>query len=117
MKNSILLFFLLFGSLSFSQVYGEIFMEKRPITKDIDYTLYYSREGVIVFDIAVNNDGDVTSCNINKGKSTIKSTPMMMKAKNRIMQELKFEKGGQYPKFHRGFVQIKLRPATEDLEE
>lgn len=89
-------------------------MEKRPIIKDIDYTITYSRVGVIVFDIAVNTNGDVTSCEINKEKTTVHSTPMMVKAKNRIIQELKFESGNQYPTFHRGFVQIKLHPTTEN---
>ena len=88
-------------------------MDKRPVVKDIDYTLYFSKEGVIVFDIAVDIDGNVTSCELNKEKTTIISTPMKMKAKNRIMQGLKFESGLQYPTFHRGYVQIKLRPATE----
>lgn len=112
--KTITLFTLIFlGNISLSQVYGEIFMDKRPITQDIDYTLYYHKEGVLVFTIAVNTDGDVTSCELDKSKTTVISTPMKMKAKNRIMQELKFEKGNGYPTFHRGYVQIKIRPATE----
>lgn len=113
MKTMFFLLLIAVSSNSFSQVYGEIFMDKRPIVKDIDYTLYYQKEGVLVFNIAVNTDGDVTSCELNSEKTTITSTPMKMKAKNRIMQELKFEKGNGYPTFHRGYVQIKIRPATE----
>lgn len=113
MKTLFLFVILITGNFAKCQVYGEIFMDKRPIVKDIDYTFYYSREGTIVFNIAVNTDGDVTSCELNQEKTTIFSTPMKMKARNRVMQELKFEKGNQYPTFHRGFVQIKLRPVTE----
>jgi hypothetical protein len=113
MKKILIAFTLFATQFAISQVYGEIFMDKRPIAKDIDYSFYYSKEGIMVFDIAVNTDGDVTSCEINKEKTTFTSTPMKMKAKNRIMQGLKFEKGNGYPTFHRGFVQIKFRPATE----
>lgn len=81
-------------------------MDKRAIVEDIDYEVYYSKPGKIVFDIVVNIDGEVTSCELNKEKSTITSTGAMMKGKNLIMNHLKFESGYTFPKFHRGFVQI-----------
>ncbi|MEX1000664.1 MAG: hypothetical protein WDZ35_00965 [Crocinitomicaceae bacterium] len=96
-----------------SQVYGDIFIDKRKITKDIDYTIPYSKTGKLVFDIAVDLDGNVTSCILNKEKSTITATPAMMKARNKIVQHLKFEFGLQFPKFHRGYVQINTVPNKE----
>ncbi|MEO9534370.1 MAG: hypothetical protein ABJG68_05180 [Crocinitomicaceae bacterium] len=92
---------------AFSQVYGEIFMDKREVAKDISYTIEYSKEATLVFDIRVNTDGKVTSCVLNKEKSTTSAYPAMMKAKNKIMNELVFKKGIGYPEFHAGYVQIK----------
>ena len=102
--------------MTFSQIYGDIFMDKRKIEKDIEYTIPYSKPGKLVFDIAVNVDGKVTSCVLNKEKSTITATPAMMKAKNKIMQGLKFEFGLQWPKFHRGYVQITTVQGEEKSE-
>jgi hypothetical protein len=108
MKTTLtLLIISIFSSISFSQVYGEIFMDKRKIVKDIDYTISYSKAGTIVFDIAVNMEGKITSCELNKSKSTITTTAAMMKAKNLIIMGLVFERGYTWPKFHRGYVQIK----------
>ena len=97
---------LLLYHVGISQVYGDLFMDKRKIEKNIDYTISYSKPGKLVFDIAVNSEGKVTSCVLNTSKSTITSTTAMMKAKNKIMQELKFERGYTFPEFHRGSVQI-----------
>ena len=106
MKNFILLIFVFLSSTSFSQVYGEIFMDKRAVLTDIDYTIPYSKKGKLVFDIRVNTDGKVTSCILNQEKSTITSTSAMIKAKNKIIGQLTFVKGVGLPEWHNGFVQI-----------
>lgn len=106
MKN-ILLFTLLFTSLiNFSQVSGPIAIEGRQITQKISYTMEMKATGVLVFDIAVDVKGNVTSCRLNKTESTINSTIYAHEAKNLILMELKFEKGNGYPTFHQGHVTI-----------
>jgi NAD(P)H-flavin reductase len=106
MKNLVLLIVLCVSNFAVAQVYGEIFMDKREIVKDIDYTVNYSKEGKLVFDIKVNTDGKVTSCFINEDKSTITAKGPMMKAKSKIMGQLVFGKGIGLPQFHSGYVQI-----------
>ena len=106
MKIGSLVLFILLMKCGFSQVYGDIFMDKRTISKDIDYTVNYSKPGKIVFDIAVDMEGNVTSCVLNEKKSTITATGAIMNAKNKILQNLKFERGYEWPEFHRGYVQI-----------
>ena len=93
MKIGSLVLFILLMKCGFSQVYGDIFMDKRTISKDIDYTVNYSKPGKIVFDIAVDMEGNVTSCVLNEKKSTITATGAIMNAKNKILQNLKFERG------------------------
>jgi hypothetical protein len=98
---------------AFTQVYGEIFMDKRELFKDFSYTIEYSKDATLVFDIRVNTNGNVTSCVMNKDKSSTTSYPAMMKAKNKIMGQLVFKKGIGYPQFHAGSVQIKtVKPDT-----
>ena len=91
----------------FSQVFGEIRTDNRTITTDIDYTVYHSEPGKLVFDIAVDTEGNVTSCQLNKSESTITFSGAVIQGKNKIMQHLKFERGHSFPKFHRGYVLIK----------
>ncbi|UKN03229.1 hypothetical protein K6119_06835 [Paracrocinitomix mangrovi] len=115
-KTALIAFSFLTSCLLYGQVYGDIFMDKRKIEKDISYTVPYSTPGKLVFDIAVDIDGKITSCVLDESKSTIKKTGVMMRAKNIIMQELKFEQGYQWPKFHRGSVQINTVQGTEQKE-
>lgn len=82
-------------------------MDKRELLNDFTYTIEYSKDATLVFDIRVNKDGKVTSCMINKDKSTTTAYPAMMKAKNKIMNQMVFKKGIGYPEFHAGYVQIK----------
>lgn len=59
----------------------------------------------MVFDIAVDIEGKVTSVVLNREKSTVKSTPSAIKAKNYILA-FQFEKGTHFPKYHQGTVTI-----------
>ena len=106
---------LLFVSVcTFSQVSGEINDDKRVIANDIDYTLTSPKAGYLVYTISVDTDGNVAHCELKKTESTIKSTPMMMKGKNKIVGSLKFEKGTRYPKFHQGTVTITVLSTDTD---
>ena len=89
-----------------AQVFGEIMLDKRAVLSDFDFNIPYHQSGKLVFDIRVNVDGKVTYCQLDESQSTIIKTPAMIKARNKIMQELKFAKGIGYPKFHSGYVQM-----------
>lgn len=108
---------LLLSGTSFAQVYGDLANDGRAITQDISYKLDYTSEGIVVFDIVVDMDGKVTSCKINREKTTVNSTPLLITAKNRILTGLSFEKGYAFPKFHNGYVQFKAGSGTEEEEE
>jgi hypothetical protein len=115
MKQLFTFFLLAFSFYGFAQVSGEIATDKRKALKEIDFTVPYSKPGILVFSIAVNKDGKVTSCVLDEKKSTITSTSVMVKAKNKIMSQLAFEKGIGHPEWHRGFVTIKT-VQTENTE-
>lgn len=91
---------------AFTQVYGELMMDKREVISKIEFTVDYSKPGRIVFDIAVDMDGNVTSCELNEDRSTVTATGAVMKGKSKIVQQLKFERGYHFPKFHYGQVQL-----------
>ena len=107
MKKILFVALLFLSQLSFGQVYGDIATDKRPIIKQIEYGVKSNYTGQMVFDIVVNEKGDVTVCTLNKLKSNIKSTPTVMKAKNRILVDLKFKASSLYPEFHRGEIVIR----------
>lgn len=104
MKFAILLLCLLPFTL-LSQLTGEL-STGRAIQTDIDYKMEGNKAGKLVFEIAVDMEGKVTSCKFRKDLSTIVSTPLMMEAKNRIITGLSFERGYQFPEFQYGFVTI-----------
>ncbi len=106
MKNIITAITFFICSTSIAQVYGDIMMDKRKVISDFDFTIPHNTEGKLVFDIRVNVDGKVTYCELDESKSTITKTPAMVKARNKIMTELKFAKGIGLPEFHAGYVQM-----------
>ena len=109
MKTFLSLILVLFSQWSFSQIYGDLAKHKRPIEKQIEYGIAStSHKGQIVFDIVVDEKGNVTSCVLDKAKTNIKSTPTIMKAKNRVLSHLKFKAGYIYPEFHRGEIVFKV---------
>jgi len=107
MKNSLLILMLFVAQLSFSQIYGDLAIDKRPIVKAIEYGVMSNYNGQIVFNVVVDEQGNVTVCKLNKKKTTVKSTPTIMKAKNRILMQLKFSASSTYPQFHRGEIVMK----------
>ena len=115
MRYLVIFSFCLFSAFSFSQISGEIVSDGRKIETGIPYSITGNgtQTGKFVFKIAVNMDGKVTSCVLQKEESTIVSTPLMMKAKNSILTGLTFERGYQFPEFHYGFVTIEVVPHNE----
>jgi len=107
MKYILILLTILTTQISFSQIYGDIAIDKRPIVKAIEYGVVSNYTGQMVFDIVVDEQGNVTVCKLNKSKTNVKSTPTLMKAKNRILMQLKFKAHSIYPQFHRGQIVMK----------
>lgn len=107
MNKILTLAVLLFSSgWALSQVEGPVMDDQRKITDSISYQINASSAGILVFDIAVNNNGDVTSCTLNRDSSTQKSMKSAYEAKNKILMTLKFEKGTKFPIHHQGRVII-----------
>ena len=113
MKKFILLLFIAYGSAN-AQVMGDIATDGRAITTNKEYELESDTSGIMVFDIAVNMDGKVTGCTYNSEKSNLRSTPLMISGKNRILKGLSFEVGYAFPKHHQGSVQINVVKKPED---
>ena len=100
---------------AFGQIIGPLANDHRAIVTNIAYEIVADTTGIVVFDIAVNMDGKVTSCQVNKAETTLHSTPLMITGKNRILKGLSFEKGYAFPEFHHGKVQFNVvREATEE---
>lgn len=105
-----LLFTALFGS---AQVSGKIALDGRKVIQEFSFLIDMKTPGILVFDIAVDVKGNVTSCIRNRAESTIKSSVYAYRAKNLILMNLKFEKGNGYPTFHQGTVTISARLKDE----
>lgn len=106
MKKIVPLGLIMLSTFGFSQLSGDIVKDSRKVTTAISYQLPMTTVGKIVFDIAVNTEGKVTSCVYNKTESTIRSTRYIYEAKNRILMNLKFEAGNGFPTFHQGRIII-----------
>ncbi|PZE16716.1 hypothetical protein DNU06_10665 [Putridiphycobacter roseus] len=98
-------------SLSFGQLKGEIATDKRPLLQPFDFEIVGSKNAILVFNITVNEKGDVVTCELDKMATTGYSTPNMVKGKNKIKAELKFVADTMYPQFHRGTVTITVQKA------
>ena len=85
MKFILILLTIFTAQFSFAQIYGDLAIDKRPIVNPIEFGVVSNYTGQIVFNIVVDEKGNVTVCKLNKAKTNVKSTPTMMKAKNRIL--------------------------------
>jgi hypothetical protein len=110
----ILLFFVLATAMqsAFGQLSGEIVNDGRKLLTPFNYLVQGTKSGVVVVEIAVNIDGEVTSVQVIPNESSIVSTPSLMAVKNHV-KTLKFEKGYHFPKFHRGRMKIVVEKGEE----
>ena len=106
MKQIFLIFAIFYSQHFFSQIIsGDIYNTGRRLLTETNFSINSIKKGEVVFDISVDIYGKVTSAVIDKSKSTITSTPMIMDAKN-LVSSYKFEPGNGFPKFHHGLVRI-----------
>lgn len=97
-----------FSGIAQAQVTGPLADSGRKVLGDFDFKITWHKTGTLVFDISVNPAGIVKLCVLNSAKSTIVSTPLMMKAKNHILANLKFESGSGYADLQSGTVTIQV---------
>ena len=112
----LLFFCLIFSSSLYSQLSGNISVDKREVISDISYHSVGKHPGILVFDIAVNRKGKVTGCTLNKSLSTIRNTPMMIDNKNKILTELTFAPSNSAPEFHQGRVTLNFNILIKETE-
>jgi hypothetical protein len=98
---------LLFNSAQSQLLSGEIIDVNRKMTSTSNFTIKSFYEGYVVYEISVNNIGKVTSERFIAEKSTVKSTPANMEAKN-LLKSLTFESGDGFPKYHHAMVKVKF---------
>ncbi|MBK6952828.1 MAG: hypothetical protein IPH24_12470 [Crocinitomicaceae bacterium] len=100
--------FVLFSGIAQAQVSGPLADSGRKVLSDFDFKITWHKSGTLVFDISVNPAGLVKLCVLNTAQSSIVSTPLMMKAKNHILTNLKFESGSGYADLQSGTVTIQV---------
>jgi hypothetical protein len=107
MKKSVIVFISFFiVNNSYSQIIsGEILDSGRKLITLSDFVIKSDRSGEVVYEIAIDIKGDVTSATIVNSLTTIKSTPLKLDAKN-LINTFKFEPGTFYPKFHHSRIKI-----------
>lgn len=100
------LFFLLANNINAQLISGDLLDNNRKIISNNKDTINSSSyDDKILFKIAVNNDGLVTSATVIEQQSTIVSTPATIMAKKNVLKVL-FEEGSYFPKYHTGIYQI-----------
>lgn len=114
-KLSILFIALFFSVTSYCQLSGEIVKDGRQLTTKNGYALQGKVDARIVFAIAVDNKGDITSAKVLGEESTTKDVQVQINARQYVMNSFKFEPGTWFPKFHQGKIAITLvKPRTSE---
>ena len=98
---------LCFNSLFSQLISGAIVDDNRKMTSPANFTINSIYDGYVVYEIAVNNIGQVTSERMISEQSTVKSTPANIEAKN-LLKSLTFEPGDSFPKYHHALVKVKF---------
>ncbi len=108
MKQLLCLFLLLSTFFVNAQLLsGKIVDDNRKMISNTNFVLESNYGGYVVYEIAVNPMGEVTSSRFIEDKSTVFSTPANMEVKN-FLKTLIFEKGNHFPKYHHALVKVML---------
>jgi hypothetical protein len=108
--KSILFYFLFFlPFLSFGQLLsGPLMDEGRKLITTTNFIVEDSREGVIIFNVAVDRTGKVSSAKVVSSETTVVSTPARIIATNYV-KALQFQEGTYYPEFHQVKIKVTLK--------
>ena len=116
-KVSVLLFALFFSITAFGQLSGEIVKDSRKLTTNNGYVLQGKEDGRIVFAIAVDDKGDITSAKVLGNETTVDNVQEQINTRHYVMTSFKFEPGTWFPKFHQGKIAITLVKPKESLND
>ena len=84
---------------------GNLVDDGRKIVTKTDFKIVSRYQGYVVYDVAVDNEGKVTSSRFISNESTIQSTPANMEARE-FLKTLQFAPGTYYPKHHHVMVKV-----------
>ena len=118
MKILILLFaFTLLSSFSNAQlISGDVLESNRYLLSSFDFKIKATREGVMYYEVAFNEQGKVTSQRFLPEHSTLTSSLCRIDAINYI-KKFEFLAGSLFPKFQYVVVQINfVKEAKEELD-
>ena len=90
-----------------SQLSGDLAQDGRKLLTETSFVIEGNHNGKLVFDLAVNPEGEITSIKYNHSESSVSSTPSQMKAR-KYVNDFKFEKGTHFPKFHQTKVTLTM---------
>ena len=108
MKQLLFIFILLLTfSINAQIISGTIVDDNRQMISNSSFVIESNYSGYVVYEIAVNPSGEVTSSRFIEDKSTVLSTPANMEVKN-FLKTLVFEKGNHFPKYHHAMVKVML---------
>jgi hypothetical protein len=115
MKKLIIGLLMAVSSFTYGQLQGDIAADGRALLTETTFVIEGKLDGRIVYDIAVNSKGEVTSAKRVLSESTVKSTPIDVEVR-KYVSSFEFEPGTHYPKFHQGRVIITL-VKPKDVDE
>ena len=107
--KQIFLSFLLLASFSMNAqvLSGRIVEDNRKLISNTNFVMESNYNGHVVYEVAVNPEGFVTSSTLLEEKSTVLSTPANMEVKE-FLKTIVFEKGNHFPKHHHANVKVML---------
>ena len=108
MKQLFCIFMLLSTFSVHSQILsGQIVDDNRQMISNTNFIIESNYSGYVVYEIAVNLEGKVTSSRMIEEKSTVLSTPANMEVKD-YLKNIVFEKGNHFQKHHHAIVKVML---------
>lgn len=112
MKSVAVLICLFTAKLTVGQLMGgRLIEDERKLLTPTDFVIEDNNEGILLFELSVNNQGNVTSAKLLSNGTTVVSTPTRINVKNKLMR-WKFQEGTYYPEFQHVTVKITTRKGT-----
>lgn len=109
MKHIFLFSSLFISCFSFSQILGGTAIDEgRKLLSPTNFTIESQYEGKIVYEIAIDRDGKVTSDRKIGEKSTLTATPPHIEAK-KYLRSLMFTAGTNFPPHQHVTIQVNFK--------